>query len=411
MKVSLPARKLDWLTVIYGLGLFIAPLLVVMGVYRAFSRGGNDFSVFYQAWKLVLAGHGADVYRVSPDRYLYSPGFAWVFSPLAWVSRPVALAFWCFGKILVLCYLVRKLANSWEKDFSFSSIGVAALGVVLIARPLLIDFEYGQVNLLILGVCVWALYGHFDTKSSFFLDFIRWLVLSFISVSKLFPMPLMCIPWVVTAGVSIKKRRIEKVSIFLGAGLALFIPLATETWQTAFSLLVDWREAVLARGLPIDSHNQSFAALLYHYLSSYPTHVISEGMTSVSLGYPWLSPDQISLLSLFWGLSTMGLLLGWIFSGSIHAPLRWVAVTIGLLIVPSHLIWKPYFVLSLPLAILIIRRMLRFKSPGLFLKVFLLFAGINLTGFDFMGHYWGSYFESASLFLLIHLAMITMAIH
>ena len=50
----------------------------------------------------------------------------------------------------------------------------------------------------------------------------------------------------------------------------------------------------------------------------------------------------------------MGLILGLDTSGHKFVPLSWIAILIGLLIIPSHLIWKPYFVMnsaiSLPVA-------------------------------------------------------------
>ena len=165
----------------------------------------------------------------------------------------------------------------------------------------------------------------------------------------------------------------------------------------------------------MESHNQSFTALLYHYLSGNPTRVLSEGSTPLLLGLPWLSAAQIGLLSFFWTFTTLGITVGWIISGDNHPPSKWIPIVIGLLIVPSHLIWKPYFVMSLPLAVLLIHQGVenwkRDKNQSRLAAVTLLilFLGINLTGFDFVGHQWAAHFEAASLLLIVHLIMIGIA--
>jgi len=77
-----------------------------------------------------------------------------------------------------------------------------------------------------------------------------------------------------------------------------------------------------------------------------------------------------------------------------------------LLIVPSHLIWKPYFVFSLPLAAWLIQRAFRGESVSDWFLLLGLFLGINFTGFDFIGHTWGVQLEAASFLLMMHLVMI-----
>ncbi len=393
------------------LGILAVVLLVSVGTFRALTRGGNDFAVFYEAWRLVNTGRGADIYQVSPDRFLYAPGFAWILSPWGLLSKSAALATWCLAKAFLIGFLIQKLSASCQMSKngkigqSSLGVGLSAWGVVLIARPLLIDLEYGQVNLFILGACVWGLLGHFEKEPSL-VDFPRWLLLTFAAIAKLFPLPLLLVPWCVKSGISSRKIKVERCAIIVGVLFTLLVPVITQGWSGTFHLLLDWRDAVLARGLPLESHNQSFIALLHRYLSGIPTHVIAEGAPPVLLGWKWLSSEKIRLLSLFWTMGTFGVILGWIVSGSLYSPFKWIAVLIGLLIVPSHLVWKPYFVMSMPLAIWVIHQALEKKRISLLLGILVLFTVINLTGFDFVGHQWGAHFESASLLLMAHLAMI-----
>ena len=73
--------------------------------------------------------------------------------------------------------------------------------------------------------------------------------------------------------------------------------------------------------------------------------------------------------------------------------------------VPSHLVWKPYFVMGLPAAFLAIRKLPRYW-PAI-AAVFLL---LNFGGFDLLGQEWGARFEAASVLLWCHLAILVIAI-
>lgn len=402
---------------ISGLGFALVAGLVILGSIQAYTRGGKDFFVFYEAWRLVLRGQGSEIYRLSPDRFLYGPGFAWLLAPLGLLPSWAALGVWCLLKAFVLGFLINKLSQVWQSKDRLLSLGVSAWGAVLLARPLLIDFEYGQVNLLILGACLWGLLGHFETEESPTSDFARWYLLALAAIAKLFPIPLLLVPWAIPPRSSFRKAKWERIAIIAGLVTALLVPVFSQGWIGTFHLLKDWREAVLARGLPLESHNQSFTALLYHYLSGQPTPVISEGSAPLLLGYGWLAHHQIVLLSLFWTCLTFSFSLGWILTGSLWVddelkstqkqfPLKWIGIVVGLLIVPSHLVWKPYFVMSLPLAILVIHQASRINRPSFYFSILILFIGINLTGFDFVGHHWAAHFEAASFMLFMHLSMM-----
>jgi len=411
-------------------GIVVLFAVLLQGIYRAFSHGGNDFSVFYEAWSYVLHGNGARIFHVTVDRFLYTPGFAWLLSPLAVFPKNSAFAIWCLAKVFIVGFLVSRLSSKSGPDSTFAgnrlvSLGTACWGVVMLSRPLLIDFEYGQVNLFIVGVCVWALLGHFENKTSSFKDGIRWGILTFVALAKLFPLPLLLVPWVITRKVDERKLQIERRAIFLSGLVTLFIPVISVGWSGTWALFLEWREAILARGLPLESHNQSFIALLHHYLSGCSTPVRSEG-GPLFFGMNLLTPMQIELLSVAWTLVTLGITLGWILRGASASSQnhdsqgfsyrKWIAIAIGLLIVPSHLIWKPYFVLSIPAAILVVQEAMTelSKNQWKYLKLgalLFLFVGINLTGFDFVGHLWAAHFEAASLLLLLHLAIMLILVY
>lgn len=378
-----------------------------MGTLWAFERGAPDFSVFLSAWRLVLEGKGATIYayQATPDRFLYAPGFAWLLSPLAILPRSVALALWCFAKAAVVGYLVREFQPARRAGTApLATLGLAAWGVALVARPVLIDFQYGQVNLLILGACVWALLGHFrrgDPASAW--DLIRWTVLAMAAMAKVFPLPLLVVPWLATATPKVWR---ERSGTIVGLALVLAAPLLTQGWDGNLELLARWRDALILRGLPFESHNQSFSALLHRWFSGEPVHVVALGMHPIQMGWSLLSTTVIGLLSLAWIAIAAGVLLAWLLVVRRPSALVWVAVAVALLILPSHLVWKPYFVMFLPVAILVAARTQR--SDGEWTALVVAFAAMNLSGFDLVGAAWGARLESASVMLWSALAYLAL---
>lgn len=382
---------------LFGLGaLFAASLIVACGTLWAFTRGGRDFAVFFEASRFVLQGRGAEIYhtQVMPDRFLYAPGFAWLFSPLALLPKSVALAIWCFAKAAIVGLLLREFSGS-------RGLGWAALGICLLARPLLIDLEYGQVNLLILGACVWPLVRYFDERRApGWADTLSWGLLGCAAVTKLFPLPLLLIPFV-TAG---PKRGRACAGALAGVLLVAVLPLFTQGWEGTLALYSDWRLALLDRGLPLESHNQSFSAFLHHYFSDEPTQIIAQHRHALSLGIASLSGQTIELLTAAWGLVVGAVIVSLILFKKLPVP-NWIALLVGLLIVPSHLVWKPYFVFGLPAAILLTREL-----PRRWPLLLGLFALINFSGFDFLGEALGARFEAGAILLWAHLALLKLII-
>lgn len=384
------------------LGLFAAGLVISVGTFWAFDRGAPDFSVFYEAWRLVWVGRGSEVYGATPDYFLYAPGFAWLLAPMAFFPRNFALALWCLSKAAIIGFLIREfgLRRRPDSDPVFAA-GISAWAVVLLARPLLIDFQYGQVNSLILGACAWALTSHFRRGSSPVVEILSWLVLTIAALAKIFPLPLLVIPFLPSEAIPRPRLIRERTAVIAGIALVLLIPVLGQGLQGTWQLHLSWRHALMLKGLPLETHNQSFSAFLYRYLGGVPAHVVALGPQSlVRFGKDWISRETVSLLSVAWTLITGGLIITWILQSRIRPPLIWAAILIGLLIVPSHLVWKPYFIMGLPAAILAVSGGLRWYF------LLLIFGLVNLTGFDFVGYDWGTRFEGASVLLWTHLALL-----
>lgn len=406
-------------------GLVAAGLVVAIGTAWAYTRPSNDFSVFYAAWSLVLRGNGAGIYHSTPDRFLYAPGFAWIFSWLALLPRPEALAIWCLGKVVAIGLVVREFGSSGPDFHAKASparrvrgasrvrVGLAAWGVVLLGRPVLIDLQYGQVNLLILGACAWAMSRLLRAGAGgCWRDGLSWALLGIAAVGKLFPLPLALVPFLgPRSGLSAPPSRLRwsRAGVVLGILAAFLTPVCTQGFQGAWALLLDWRAALINRGLPLESHNQSFMAFLYHGFSGLPTEIIAEHRRQLQLGFPLFSSRTIELLSLSWMAILSGIILALIVRGPRRSDgVGWIAALIGLLVLPSHLVWKPYFVLGLPLACIAVVR--AGGRGGRIAWLLFLFAAINLSGFDLLGQEFGARMEAASILLWAHLGLFWAAL-
>lgn len=381
-------------------GLFLAGLIIALGTVWAFQKGAHDFAVFHAAWSMVLGGRGLGIYDPAalPDRFLYAPGFAWLLSPLALLPRHWALGLWCLAKAAAIGLVVRELGRT-AAGSPRAGLGLAAGALLLVARPLLIDLEYGQVNIFILALAVWALSSHFDRARSAWADVASWALLAFAAVTKVFPLPLLLVPWLVDG----PKLARERIAIFAGVAIALLVPLVSLPLAQLPELYARWVHALMAKGLPLESHNQSFIALLHHFFSGEPTFVLAEGLPPLPFGAQVFSNQGLALLSFAWTFLAIGAVVTWILRGPRHEEARWSAVLIALVIVPSHLIWKPYFVLGLPVAVVFLRR-----DRTVWLPLVIFFA-MNLSGFDFMGHRMGALLEAAAVMFLAHLVLIARA--
>lgn len=397
-----------------------ACLIMVVGTFWAYERGGGDFSVFHEAWRLVLQGRGMEIYRATPDRFLYAPGFAWLMAPLGALPRPWALAVWCLAKSLVLGACVHALGRR-------SSLWAAAGAVALLARPILIDFQYGQINLFILGTCVWAMLTHFGgARARPSIRFISWFALGIAAVTKIYPLALLGVPIGTLLNAKLVRTRNPKLNgtaadrglapsvsvlapeiqgALLGIGLVLFLPVLSTGLTQALSLHGQWIEALRGRGLPMESHNQSFAAFLHHTFTATSTHVVALAQSRDYFIRALVIPEStVLVISVAWATVALLFTLGWMVRGARSGrELEWSAVLIALLIVPSHLVWKPYFVFGLPLAAVLLHRA---RGAPAWFGLAAVLVLINFTGVDVLGYETAGRVEAASVLLWAHLAML-----
>lgn len=409
------SRSVRWIGIA---GLAAAAIVFIFGLIHCYQRGGQDFAVFHHAWRLVLSGEGQRIYSDSPDRFLYAPGFAWLLAPLGALPFMAALSVWNALKglslVLILVLLGKVMARSVGGRGTLAFTAIAALGVVMTARPLLIDMRYGQVNLFILAAAVAALAPRAQGSAASGWTVVQWAWLATMALAKLIALPLLAIPVLVTRGEDARRIRLERAGVVAGVLIVAVAPLASEGIDGLLDLYLKWKGALVSKGFPTESHNQSFLAFLHHYFSGEATSVLFRPGRPYRLGWAMLSPEALKLIGTAWTMLTAGIALGWILFARGRGDLRWIAVTIALLILPSHLVWKPYFVLTLPVAAVAaldaIRSLKSGAGSGRLVLWCLALLLLNFTGFDFVGTDWAARFEAGAIFLFVHLLLTVMAV-
>ncbi len=378
---------------------FAALVVLAVGCIWGLTRGGQDFNVFYSAWGFVLSGRSSAIYHATPDRFLYAPGFAWILSPLALLPLQAAFLAWTGAKLAALFGCARLLVKRMNLD----PIAVK-VGFLVVARPLLIDFQYGQVNVFILAACIWALVEWISPSADSRAPFIAWCILAIAAVAKLFPLPLLILPCFSRA----PRGRAMRLGVLLGLALILLPPFL-QGIREGIDHYLRWWGNLESKGLPMESHNQSFAAVLRHLVNGEPIHVQALGSEPFKMGEPLLSGGAIRFLTWIWSSVSMGFLVFQLVCGSraksAKASFLWVGLCCGLIILPSHLVWKPYFIFAAPAAIAL--SALNRRWAGVVLGMaFVLF---NFTGFDFVGARMAAYFEAGGALLGAYLLIVASA--
>src|SRR2546427_6930737 len=129
------------------LALYLASVALVT-VQQAILGHSNNLSIFRSASLNLFAGR--DLYAAHPEQhfdfYKYSPTFALLFAPLAYL--PFALAFLCWSLLngLLLWYALDRLLPERE----------ATIALALLYLEVLLALQYGQSNALVAALMILA---------------------------------------------------------------------------------------------------------------------------------------------------------------------------------------------------------------------------------------------------------------
>ena len=141
-------------------------LLVLLSALTAFfcahfsaSSHGTDFPDFYSASRLLIAGHGHELYDVQVQRqfqsryvgrvgtlYIHPPFEAVLYLVVAWLPLNSAYTLWTVLNLAFLTLIARKLANEVLATWDWRLLLMASLTFV----PVLLNFLQGQDSVLLL---------------------------------------------------------------------------------------------------------------------------------------------------------------------------------------------------------------------------------------------------------------------
>jgi hypothetical protein len=390
----------------------LAILLFAIGFYKGLRSGGLDFRVFDHAARLALGGHAEALYREGPDRFLYAPGFAYLLAPLA--TLPFAWTHPIWLLICALTYLaaMRLFAKRIDRENGLGVIAVS-LATIFLMRSIWIDLRYGQVNLLILGASIWA----FITATSEDTEpqarpgsrFWSWFFFSIAAFAKLYPLALFLV-------LVLRPRRKILPAIYGSvAGLVLLLLLPAIFSDTPSEALYgEWMRALIARGFPLETHNQSMLAFLQRIFSGEIIRSHQTGGDPMLLGSRLLSDPTIRTVFGLFSLTVAFFFVRTVRRAVVRENPLALGLGLALCFLPAHLVWKPYFLMGVPLVAAVFAwtsaqpaRAIRRKVSGL---IFVLFVVAHASSAEVVGRPASAWYEAFSGFLWIHLAFIAFGI-
>ncbi len=339
--------------------------LVFFGITapRMLRLDSPDFKVFHVAAKHALY-QPENLYKISPDRYLYPPSTALLLAPFGFTDS------WRFHQWswhLVISLVVFFLAKqSWFFFF----------GILCLNRYLAINFGYGQINPLLLLMV-------FVTSRSLALNK-SWAALTWplASILKVYPL---------VQGIEFLHRRRWRelalaAAMFL---LLLFLPFVFWPVDLAIELHRQFFQALEAKGLPTDSGNQSLLALFVRFFTLQPFQLHPFG--EVQWGFATISRDLLSVA--FFAVAGISLFFTWKKAIARKLALDSAAAMGFSLIFLSHIVWKDYFIFLLfPLVQFLELKPARWKG---IIGVYL--AMVYLSSPEIITHYWSARLDAINI--------------
>lgn len=200
----------------------------------------GDFKVYYHAWERVQAGENP--YQASdPSPYKYAPG---VLALVHLLPNPIGQAWMAFASFcivfLVVSLFIGARYQSWKNFF------LLVIGLGLSWKGILETLDYGQLEILILGIAVLA--ASLQKRAPVFAGLLAGVLPWFKLPWLLFLFPLILIPVQSLSGPGRKERRVRLLisgylfswflwgaaipSLFLGSERAKFL---TRSWLDLLS--------------------------------------------------------------------------------------------------------------------------------------------------------------------------------
>jgi hypothetical protein len=322
---------------------------VAWALWQSVHRPGYDFATYHDAWRRVLVGEGATLYRDVPG-YLYAPVFAVLFAPLGLLPWGAALAIWHAAKLALLLAAGRALVRSaiargLATPVAWSiTLGATVFGM----RPLLYELRLGQLNALLVGAAIVLWLGRDVARPSAAIA-ARWAGFTLLAAGKLILLPLVALPWIRTAS-SVGTRRAERLGVAAGLALTALLPLIAVGPKNWAGWHREWLARVAEKGVATELGNSSAAATLARLLGGAPARAVYAPGVEFDFAWVALPAPAVRALGLALQLTT---LLAFLALARLH-PRReeagFLAVALALVHLATPTAYRYYFVTLIPLA-------------------------------------------------------------
>lgn|SRR3989338_1365451 len=132
--------------------IFLLVILCVFLFRTTPERAYGDFDIYYAASQNFLDLKPIYIFHGGSEEFKYSPLFAFLFSPLTWLLKTVALYVWnglCGIFFILTLYLLFSIKNLSLKEVQWKEFLLMLLLTAFVARYLIYHIKIGQVNILI----------------------------------------------------------------------------------------------------------------------------------------------------------------------------------------------------------------------------------------------------------------------
>jgi len=330
---------------------------------RVIRLDSPDFKVFYTAAKHALY-EPENLYKVSPDRYLYPPTTALLLAPFGFSdSWNFHRWSWHVFTAMILFFLAKK---SWAIFFA----------ILCLNRYFSINFGYGQINPLLLLLVFSTSRGLQQNK---FYSAALWPVAS---ILKVYPL---------VQGLEFLLRKNWKNLALSAVAFFVLLLLPFMVWprDLAVQLHFEFFQSLASKGLPTDSGNQSIYACFIRFFHAAPFQLHPIG--DVQWNILSLSSKHLAMTSL--ALGSLLTAITWFCAHKRKYALDFPSAVGFSLLFLSHIVWKDYFVFLLfPLAQVILYQHKHWKIQlGIYLAL------VYGSSPEILTHYWSARLEAINI--------------
>lgn len=346
---------------------FYAVILTVAIFPKAWKLDFPDFKVFYSAARHALRDP-ENIYKLSPDRYLYPPSTSILLAPFALTE------YWHWHAALWHCLLgilIFLLARRSPQ---------ALLACLLLTRYLLVSLGYGQINLLVLALmlCSQLLLDTGRQKSA-------GVIWALVASLKVYPL-------VLGAEFALRKRWLGIVTFTLTIVGLLALPFLFFGASLGKDLYQQFLAGLAGKGLPLHSHNQSFVALFSRICTKEAFELHGVGWTQWGFFPIGALPARIAASFVGFALA----IFSWWRARKLDTG--YLSAAAFSILFLSHIVWKDYLLfLYFPLVEILGNRGISFRKKTWGACLFL--AMVTFSSADFAGPRRAALFDAASIHL------------